>query len=108
MPSDTYSPVGRPKNSSRQSLVVNAVPRFVQDAEEAVAEGVFVVTGREPHIAGAESGAERVVGHVEPAGVEVETNRRRGELTELFLRGGRISSREDTRCRVETNFREIA
>src|SRR5207245_5352999 len=68
-----------------ESLFVHAVARFMKDAEERVVESLRVVARRDPAIAGAHAGAERVRGHVKPAGRKIEANRRRGRLAEDLL-----------------------
>ena len=78
MPSETASPQRRAEVLGGQALVVEAVAGLVQDAEERVAEVVLVVARGHAHVAGAEAGAERVDADVEPAGVEVEADRRGG------------------------------
>ena len=54
MPSETASPNGVPKWSRRQALLVDAVARFVQDAEEGLIEVVRVVAGGDAAVVRAE------------------------------------------------------
>ena len=51
----------------RQTLLVDAVARFVQRAEQRAGQEVLVVARGEPHIARAHAGAERMIRHIEPA-----------------------------------------
>src|SRR5262245_15231292 len=69
----------------RQVLVVEAVSGFVQHAEECLVEVPGVIARGDPTIAWPMAGAERVRRRVEPAGVEIETDRRRGRLGEHCL-----------------------
>ena len=58
-----------------QALVVDAVARFVQDAEEAAGEIVLVVARGEAGVVRSEAAAEGMMGDVEPAGLEIEADR---------------------------------
>ena len=75
-PSEVALPHERALDRARQALLVEAVPGLVQHREEAREEVVLVLARRQPHVAGREAGGERVRGLVEPAGVEVEADRR--------------------------------
>ena len=57
-----------------QALIVDAVARFVEDAEEAAGEFVFVVARGEAGVVGADAAAEGMMGDVEAAGLEVEAD----------------------------------
>ena len=57
-----------------EALRVEGVAGFVKDAEEGVAEVLFVVAGGHADVVRAEVGAEGVDGDVEPAGVEIEAD----------------------------------
>ena len=70
---------------ARQPLLVHAVARLVQDAEERVAEVALVVARGDAHVARPGAAAERVGRHVEPARVVVEADRRGDLLAERFL-----------------------
>ena len=57
-----------------QTLLVEAVSGFVEDAEEGGGEVVFVVAGGEADVAGAKGGAEGMGGGVDPAFREIEAD----------------------------------
>ena len=57
-----------------EALIVDAVARFVEDAEEAAGEFVFVVAGGEAGVVRADAAAEGMMGDVEAAGLEVEAD----------------------------------
>ena len=76
MPSEQYVPSGVPKCSAGEPLLVDPVAGLVQDAEERLVEELRVVAGCDAAVAGADAGAERVRGDVEPAGLEVEADAR--------------------------------
>ena len=59
--------------------------RLVEGAEEALVEVARVVARGEPAVAGADPATEGVGGLVQPAGVEVEADGRRGALAEEAL-----------------------
>ena len=65
-----------------EALLVEAMPDFVQDSEERIAEIVFVVPGGDPAITGSDARAERVGGYVQPAALEVKTGSGGGGLAE--------------------------
>ena len=68
-----------------ESLIVDAMARFVKDAEEGFVEMARIVARGEPAIAGTDAAAEGMHGRVEPAGREVEADRRRRGLAEQKL-----------------------
>ena len=68
-----------------QALIVDAVARFVKDAEEGFVEVARIVARGEPAIAGADAAAEGMDGRIESAGREVEADRRRRCLAEQEL-----------------------
>src|ERR1700722_14637578 len=74
----------------RQVLFVDAVARFVQGAEERLAEVPWVVARADTAIAGADAGAEWVRGHADPAGGEAEADGPRGRFAEDLLAIDRI------------------
>ena len=78
-----------------EALLVEAVADFVEDAEERVAEVVLVVPGGDPAIARPDARAERVGGHVQPAALEVEADRRGDRLAEDSLAVARIEPVQD-------------
>ena len=86
---------GRAEVLARQTLLVDAVARLVQDAEERLVEVMGVVARGDPAIARAGAAAERVRGHVEPAGVEVEADRRSRRLAEDALPIDRVVAFQD-------------
>src|SRR5579875_4074054 len=57
-----------------QSLFVNAVAGFMEDAEERFAEMVRIIARGDAAIAGTDAAAKGMRGHVESAGVEVEAD----------------------------------
>ena len=65
-----------------QALLVDAVAGLVQDAEEAFVEVARIVARGDAAVAGADAAAERVRRDVQPAGGEVEADRRRRRLAE--------------------------
>src|SRR5688500_13054637 len=81
----------------RQALLVEPVARFMEDAKEGVAEVVQVVARGDPHVARPSAAAEGMIGHVEPAGGEVEADRGGGLLAELLLQVDGELSLEDGR-----------
>ncbi len=79
----------------RQALLVNAVPRLVQRAEEGRVEEVLVVARRDAAVVRPERRAERMRRDVNPPAVELETDRRGRRLAEGFLRvHGKLASQE--------------
>ena len=71
-------------------MLVEAVADLVEDAEEAVGEVLGVESGRDPAVAGADPGAERVRCGVEPPSLEVEANRAGDGLAEDSLAVDRV------------------
>ena len=65
-----------------EALFVECVARLVEDAEEGVVEVANVKARGDPAVAGADPGAERVRGGVEPTAPEVETDGSRHRLAE--------------------------
>ena len=61
-----------------ETLLVEAMPDFMEDSEERVAEIVFVVAGGDSAIPRSDARAERVGGYVQPSAMEVESNGRGG------------------------------
>jgi len=78
----------------RQSLVVQAVAGFVQDAEKRHGKVMLVVPRRDPAVVRAHAAAERMMGHVQPPASKVEPDRLRHQLAERFLSGHRIPATE--------------
>src|SRR5579871_380675 len=78
----------------RQPLLINAMPGFVQDAEERFVEVMHVVARGDAAIAGADTTAKRVSCHIQPAGLKIEPDGGGGCLTELLLLLNGISSFE--------------
>ena len=78
-----------------EALLVKPVPDFVKDAEERVAEVVFVVPSGDPAIARPDARAERMGGYVQPSAFEVEANRRCCGLAEDLLAVARIEPVQD-------------
>ncbi len=72
-----------------EPLLVNAVPRFVEDAEERFVEETGIVARGDPTIAGADAGTKWVSRFVEAAGGEVEANSGGGRGADYFLQIGR-------------------
>ena len=68
-----------------EALLVNAVPRFVKDAEEGLVEKARVVARRDAAVAGADGAAKRMRRHIQSAGFEIEPDRRRRGRAEDFL-----------------------
>ena len=68
-----------------QALFVEAVPRFVEDAKEGVAEVVKVVARGDALIARPGAGAEGMVRDVESAGAIVKSDRCGGCFAERLL-----------------------
>ncbi len=58
----------------RQSLLVEPVSRFVQDAEQTGSEVGALTAPGEAHVAGIEAGAERMRREIEPTAIEVEAD----------------------------------
>src|SRR5437867_2763300 len=83
-----------------QALFVDAVARFVQDAEEAFGEMPRVVARGQAYVAGAGGAAKGVRGDVEPAGGEIEADGRRGRLAEDHLAVYRILPLQNLRFRL--------
>ena len=77
-----------------QPLFVNAMPRFVQDAEEAGVKKPLLVTRGDAAVVRAHGAAEWVRRDVEPAAVETEANARRHVAAEGFLSFDRIAASE--------------
>src|SRR5205823_9825923 len=73
---------GKTEVGGVKPLIVDAVARFVEDAEETLVEFARMVTRGEPAIARTDAAAKRVGGGVESAGVEIEADCRRGRLPE--------------------------
>ena len=105
MPSETALPSGVPKCSAIEPLFVNAVARFVQDAEEGLVEVARIVARGEPAIAGADAAAEGMHRGVEPAGVEVEADGRRRRLSEDELAIDRIFALQNVAFRLAARCR---
>src|SRR3954452_7732417 len=70
---------------SRKVLLVEAMARFVKDAEECFVEESRIVARRDAAIAGARARTERVRGSIETAPIKVEPNRRRCGFSEDLL-----------------------
>ena len=83
-----------------QALLVDAVPRFVHRAEQRAGEEIFVVARRESHVARAVGATERMVRDVEPARVEIETDRRRDSRAEFFLGIDRTTAAQHVQVRL--------
>ena len=75
-----------------QSLIVNAVPRFVQHAEKRAGKMPLVVTGSNAAIVRPQAGAKRMRRHVEPAALKIEPQSPGDFLGERFLRSPRKSA----------------
>ncbi len=84
---------------ARQTLVVEPVARFVEDAEEPVGKSVLVVPSGEPHIARAQARTERMRSNIQPARAEVESNGPRRVGAELLLGIDRKTARENGNIR---------
>src|SRR4051812_5095211 len=82
-----------------QPLVVDAVPRLVQDAEERRVEMARIVPRRQSAVAWPDAAAERMYGRVEPTGSEVEADRRRGCLAKDDLPVYRVLPVQDVLAR---------
>src|SRR5207253_1456259 len=76
---------GRAKVFRIESLLVDAVPRLVQDAEECIVEMAGVIPGRDAAIARAHAAAKRMRGDIEAAGLEAEADLAGDRLAERFL-----------------------
>src|SRR5262245_59996298 len=88
-----------PELFSGEALVVDAVARLVQDAEEGLIEPARIVARRDAAVAGAVAATEWVGGDVEPAGTEVETNRRSRRLAENLLPFDRVVALQEVSLR---------
>src|SRR5262245_7010101 len=84
----------------RQVLFVDAVPAFVQDAEERLVEVLRVVARGEGAITGAGARAKRVGRNVEPAGLEVEADDLRRFAPESLLFSDREFAVQDLALRA--------
>ncbi len=76
----------RPEMLRRQPLLIHAVPRLVQDAEERLDQTVFVVSRGQPRVPRPEPGAEGVRADIKPTGGEVKADRFSGRAGKLPLR----------------------
>ena len=78
-----------------QALLVDAVPRLVQDAEKRIVEVTQVVPRGDAAIAWAHATTKGVRRDIEPASFEVEANRRGRGLAEHLLALDRILAFQD-------------
>src|SRR5262245_28586330 len=69
----------------QESLVVDSVSGLVEDAEERLIEEPRIVARGDATIPWSDPGAERVRGHVEPPGLEVEADGFRGPASKCLL-----------------------
>ena len=75
-----------------QSLFVNPMASFMQRTEKSRTEKVFVKPGVDTAIVRAQFRAERMVGCIQPAALEVEANLTTGREGQLALSGlGKMS-----------------
>src|SRR5262249_13374158 len=81
----TVVPARRAEVLRQEPLFVQPVPGLVQDAAERLVEESRVVSRGDPAVAGADPGAERMGGDVEPARLEVEPDRLRCGPDERLL-----------------------
>src|SRR5262245_32559482 len=82
-----------------QSLFVDAVAGFVQDAEQPLVQLARVVARREPAISRTHAAAKGVSGRVEAAGGKVKANGCCRRLTEQMLTLDRIVASPDIAAR---------
>ena len=78
--------------SEWKSLFIDSVAALVKHAEERGGEIRLIETGGEADVARAESGAKRVVGGVDSAGVEIEADRFGDLPVEGLLGGGWVGA----------------
>ena len=70
----------------RQALLVKSVARLVQDGEKSRVEKLLVVARGDAAIVRTKTGGKRMGRHIEPAAIEIVTDRLGGLLGEAFLR----------------------
>src|SRR5262249_50382103 len=81
--------------SGIEALLVDGVAGLVQDAEKRLVEETRVVARGDAAVAGADAAAKGMRRHVQPAGREVEANRRRGRFAEYPLAVNGVIAFED-------------
>src|SRR5258706_8084033 len=74
----------------RQPLIVKPMPRLVEDAEERVAEILFVIARGHARVARTDPRAKRMGGNVQSTRGEIKTHRGGGVARQLRLRIGGV------------------
>jgi hypothetical protein len=69
----------------RQPLLIDRVTRLVDDAHQALGELIFIIAGRDAHIAGS-TATEGVKAHVEATMIKIKAEHLHHLQPELFLR----------------------